>query len=150
MAITTDMLKVIQLSSPGAVPNGLKVTALQGPNTLNSAPTCPVLAIGGFTFWPLSYLDNRNSFGMTMYDLKSQVVNQVEKTGARIRSVRQRDVLGAGRLEGDDACQRLPATDGEEVTVCRDDNTRRRRSRRPVAGRSADRAWARTPGRRIP
>jgi hypothetical protein len=84
MSVTTDMLKVIQMAKPTTpLPDGLKVTALQGPNTLNSAPTSPALAIGSFTMWPLSYIDNRVSFGMAMYDPKGNVVRVEEKRGAR-------------------------------------------------------------------
>jgi hypothetical protein len=84
MACSMDMLTVIQLPGPkGPTPDGLKVTALQGPNVLQSAASCPVLGVGGFTLWPFSYYDNRVSFGMVMYDLRWKVVNQVEKQGAR-------------------------------------------------------------------
>jgi hypothetical protein len=79
-----DMLTVIQLPKPkGPIPDGMKVTCLGGPNTLQPAPSCPVLGVGGFTLWPMSYYDNRVSFGMVMYGLKWNVVNQVEKKGAR-------------------------------------------------------------------
>ena len=84
MACSMDMLTVIQLPKPkGPTPDGMKVTSLQGPNVLQPAPACPVLAVGGFTLWPFSYIDNRVSFGMVMYDLEWRVLNQVEKTGAR-------------------------------------------------------------------
>ena len=81
---TMAMLKAIAMPKPkGAVPNGMKVTALTGPNTTQSAPSCPALAVGSFTLWPMSYYDNRVSFGMVMYDPKWKTVNQVEKKGAR-------------------------------------------------------------------
>ena len=84
MNCTMDMLSVIKVSKPnGQIPDGMKVTALQGPDTLQSANPGPVLAIGGFTLWPMSYIDNRVSFGMVMYDLKWRVVNTLEKKGAR-------------------------------------------------------------------
>jgi hypothetical protein len=84
MACSMDMLAVIHMQKPlGPIPNGMKVTCLQGPNVLQPAPSCPVLAVGGFTLWPFSYIDNRVSFGMVMYDLKWRIVEQVEKPGAR-------------------------------------------------------------------
>ena len=84
MNCSMDMLEVIKLSKPnGPIPDGMKVTALQGPDTLQSANPGPVLGVGGFTLWPMSYIDNRVSFGMVMYDLNWNVVNQVEKPGAR-------------------------------------------------------------------
>ena len=84
MACTMEMLEVITQRAPsGTIPNGMKVTALADPNTTQSAPTCPVLSVGGFTLWPFSYVDNRVSFGMVMYDPMWKVVNTVEKQGAR-------------------------------------------------------------------
>jgi hypothetical protein len=61
----------------------MKVTAISSPDTTQSAPTCPALGVGGFTLWPMSYYDNRVSFGMVMYDPKWNVIAQVEKPGAR-------------------------------------------------------------------
>ena len=84
MACSMDMLSVLKMSAPkGPIPAGMKVTALQGPDTLQSANPGPVLGVGGFTLWPMSYIDNRVSFGMVMYDLNWNVVNTVEKKGAR-------------------------------------------------------------------
>lgn len=84
MPCSMDMLTVIKLPSPkGSIPDGMKVTSLQGPNVLQSAGACPVLTIGSFTLWPFSYIDNRVSFGMVMYDPLWKIVNQVEKQGAR-------------------------------------------------------------------
>ncbi|MGC1376757.1 MAG: hypothetical protein WA821_11050 [Anaerolineales bacterium] len=79
-----DMLKVIEVKTPeGPVPDGLKVASITGPNSLQPLPACPVLAVGSFTLWPMSYIDNRVSFGMVMYDPKGQVAHLVEKPGAR-------------------------------------------------------------------
>ena len=84
MLASMDMLQVIAMGAPkGAIPEGMKVTALAGPNVLQPGPACPALAVGGFTLWPMSYMDNRVSFGMVMYDMKWNVVNVVEKPGAR-------------------------------------------------------------------
>jgi hypothetical protein len=84
MGCSMDMLSVIQMPAPkGPIPDGMKVATLAGPDTLQSAPSCPALAVGGFTLWPMSYIDNRVSFGMVMYDLNWNIVNQVEKPGAR-------------------------------------------------------------------
>ncbi|MEN3335489.1 MAG: hypothetical protein V7641_4854 [Blastocatellia bacterium] len=84
MACSMDMLSVIKMPSPkGPIPEGMKVTSLAGPNTLQPAPSCPALGVGGFTLWPMSYMDNRVSFGMVMYDPMWNIVKQVEKPGAR-------------------------------------------------------------------
>lgn len=84
MACTMNMLTPITMHKPkGPIPNGMKVTALAGPNTLQPAPSCPILAIGGFTLWPMSYIDNRVSFGMVMYNPTWKVVHAMEHAGAR-------------------------------------------------------------------
>lgn len=84
MPVTMDMLQVLNVppQPKGAVPTGLKSIALSSPEA-GLAQTIPVLAIGGFTFWPMSYDDNRMSFGMVMYDPQWNVVNTIEKKGAR-------------------------------------------------------------------
>lgn len=84
MALSMDMLAIIsQKTPPGPVPNGLKVTAITGPDSLQSPPACPILTVGSFELWPLSYYDNRVSFGIVSYDPKGQVVKQTELPGAR-------------------------------------------------------------------
>ena len=84
MNCTMKMLEVMTMKAPkGAIPDGMKAASIGGPNILQPAPAIPVLAIGSFTLWPMSYIDNRVSFGMVMYDPLWKVVNQVEKRGAR-------------------------------------------------------------------
>ena len=83
MAVTMDMLQVLSLPAPKTPPpDGLKVTALSGPNG-GPVQGSPALAIGGFTFWPMSYMDNRMSFGMVMYGPDWNVISTTEMTGAR-------------------------------------------------------------------
>lgn len=83
MAVTIEICKVLNLSVPkGPVPDGLKVVALSGPSG-GTTKSIPVLAIGGFTFWPMSYSDNRMSFGMVMYDPGWKVVSVTEVKAAR-------------------------------------------------------------------
>jgi hypothetical protein len=69
-------------SPPGAVPEGLKIATFDGPDSFTSAPT-PVVRVGSFTLWPMSYDDNRVSFGMVLYDPCGCPVRVVEKPGAR-------------------------------------------------------------------
>jgi hypothetical protein len=84
MGCSMDMLSSITMPAPlGPIPDGLKVASLADPNQLQPAPSCPVLGIGSFTLWPMSYYDNRVSFGMVMYDAEWKPINQVEKPGAR-------------------------------------------------------------------
>lgn len=83
--ITTNMLSVTPMAEPpGPIPDGLKLASFAGPNTFDPYPGGnPVLTIGSFLLWPMSYVDNRVSFGMVMYDPQGQVLNQLEKPGAR-------------------------------------------------------------------
>ena len=84
MDLKTENLFILSMPAPkGPIPSGLKETAIAGPDTLNPAASCPVLAIGSFTLWPMSYIDNRMSFGMVMYDPADKLVKQVEIQGAR-------------------------------------------------------------------
>ena len=85
MACTMNMLAPFKMSSPpGAIPDGMKVTVLAGPNVLTPpAGGCPVLSIGSFILCPFSYIDNRVSFGMVMYDPQSSAITTIEKPGAR-------------------------------------------------------------------
>ena len=84
MQCSPDMFEVITMSQPpgGRIPEGLKV-AFGTDASGYPAKSGPVLAIGGFTFWPMSYYDNRVSFCMVMYDLKWNPIAQVEKPGSR-------------------------------------------------------------------
>jgi hypothetical protein len=76
--ISTDTMQ----SPPGAVPEGLKIASFAGPNSFDSAAT-PVIRVGSFTLWPMSYYDNRVSLGMVVYDPCGCPVRVVEKPGAR-------------------------------------------------------------------
>ena len=71
-------------SSPGPkIPSGLKVTCLQGPNTLNLSTTCPVVQSQGLTWWAQSYIDNRSSMAIVGYASSGAPVAQLVKPGAR-------------------------------------------------------------------
>jgi hypothetical protein len=76
--ISTDTLQ----SPPGPVPDGLKIASFAGPDSVTRTAT-PVIRVGSFTIWPLSYDDNRVSFGMALYDPCCSVIRVVEKPGAR-------------------------------------------------------------------
>lgn len=56
MACTIDLFGVIEMAAPeGRIPDGMNVTAVAGPDTFQSLPCSPALAVGGFTLWPMSY-----------------------------------------------------------------------------------------------
>jgi hypothetical protein len=84
MALTMEMLSIISAPKPpGPIPEGLKITVFSGPETLDRNAPCPALAVGGFTYWPFSYSDNRVSFGVVSYDPKGTPLREVEVKGAR-------------------------------------------------------------------
>jgi hypothetical protein len=85
MACTMNMLAPFKMKSPpGAIPAGLKVTCLATPDVLTPPPGgCPVLSVGSFILCPFSYIDNRVSFGMVMYNPQGSAIKTIEKPGAR-------------------------------------------------------------------
>jgi hypothetical protein len=70
-------------SPPGPVPDGLKVASFQDPDSRTRAEATPVIHVGSFCIWPMSYDDNRMSFGLVVYDPCCHTARVVEKRGAR-------------------------------------------------------------------
>jgi hypothetical protein len=77
------VVKQVPSSSHPAVPSGMKVTCLQGPDVLQSSTTCPVFSWGIYSYWAYSYIDNRNGMGIVAYDDKGNMVYKWDKNGAR-------------------------------------------------------------------
>lgn len=69
-------------SSP-PLPPDTKVTCTPNPNTGAPSPTCPILRMNGFSYWALSYRDNRVAFAIAAYDSNGRVVRLWERPGAR-------------------------------------------------------------------
>ena len=83
MGYPTEMFEVIKMAQPkGKVPDGMKVSFSNDGSGSPASPG-PVLAVGDFTLWPMSYYDNRVSLGMVMYDPYWNVSGIVEKPGTR-------------------------------------------------------------------
>ncbi|HTQ14020.1 MAG TPA: hypothetical protein VMH86_09105 [Rhizomicrobium sp.] len=76
-------VEYVPANSSPPPPAGLKVTCMNGPNTLQSAKTCPVLKYLGDTTWAYSYIDNRVSLAFVTYDSRNNVVLNQNKDGAR-------------------------------------------------------------------
>lgn len=70
-------------TSHPAVPTGMKVTCLKGPDTLDPCSTCPVLQWCGVTYWAYSYIDNRVGMGIVAYDASGNILQQWERKGVR-------------------------------------------------------------------
>ena len=79
----SPVVKTVPSSSHPAVPSGLKVTCLNGPDTLDPCPTCPVLQWCNYTYWAYSYIDNRVAMDLVGYDLDGTLKEQYSKNGAR-------------------------------------------------------------------
>lgn len=63
-------IKTVPADSHPPVPSWLKATCLKGPNTTESAPTCPVVKYKEFTTWAYSFNDNRVSFALVVLTIK--------------------------------------------------------------------------------
>ncbi|KAJ7810607.1 hypothetical protein B0H14DRAFT_2862941 [Mycena olivaceomarginata] len=61
-----------------AAPSGLDYVTFFGDNT-----QYPVLIVGTYTYWPLSYVDNRESLNLVGYDQNKNLISQVELPGTR-------------------------------------------------------------------
>ena len=79
----SPVVEHVPSSSHPAIPSGLKVTCMKGPDILESSSTCPVLKWGEYTYWAYSYIDNRFAMNIVAYDSAGRVVQQWEKPGAR-------------------------------------------------------------------
>jgi hypothetical protein len=77
------VIRVVPTGSHPAVPSELKITVLQGPETLQSAANCQVLTWGDYTYWAASYMDNRVAICILAFDGGNRLVKQVPKAGAR-------------------------------------------------------------------
>lgn len=66
-----------------AIPDGLVYGAAPGPDSLDEAPSCPVLRLGAYTYWPFSFLDNRLAMGIVVYDAAGNQVKRWDRNGAR-------------------------------------------------------------------
>jgi hypothetical protein len=80
-------------SPPGPVPHGLKIVTFSDRDTQARGAPTPVICVGSFCIWPMSYGDNRMSFGLVVYDPCCNTARVVEKRGARYvyKITRERD-----------------------------------------------------------
>lgn len=70
-------------SSHPAIPSGLKTACLKGPDTLDSCTAYPVVKWNGYTYWPYSFIDNRDAMAIVAYDSAGKMVKRLDKNGAR-------------------------------------------------------------------
>ncbi|HNX40402.1 MAG TPA: thrombospondin type 3 repeat-containing protein [Methanothrix sp.] len=63
--------------STPSIPSGLKIACLMYPDTLQSCSAYPVLIWGDYTYWPLSYYDNRYAMDIIAYDSSGTIVKSV-------------------------------------------------------------------------
>lgn len=83
-ALVEPEARVVPIRSAPPIPPSLKLTSLKDPNSLESAEDYPVIVWGDYTYWPLSYRDNRFAMCLVAYDLVNEVVHKWEElAGAR-------------------------------------------------------------------
>lgn len=70
-------------SYPKDIPFGIKMATLADPDKLDPTKQCPVVVYGNHTFWPFSYIDNRNSFCIISFCEDGHMHNSVELIGSR-------------------------------------------------------------------
>jgi hypothetical protein len=70
-------------SFPKDIPFNVKMATLADPDKLDPAQQCPVVVYGNHTFWPFSYIDNRNSLCIISFCEDGQMHNSVELKGSR-------------------------------------------------------------------
>ncbi len=78
-----DVAWISPENPPANVPADLKVTCHVRPDVLDSASQCPVLVWNDYTYWALSYRDNRFAMAIVAYDRDGNLIKRFEKDGAR-------------------------------------------------------------------
>ncbi|MEW9700482.1 Ig-like domain repeat protein [Paenibacillus sp. SI8] len=76
------------VSPPGSIPSGYKLVCMVNANELSSAPACPVLKWGEYTFWGYSDTNNMGDFNIVQYDGKGSIVNQIADGQSHASGVR--------------------------------------------------------------
>ena len=64
-------------------PEGLSLNSLKAPDSTEPSDTCPVIVWGDYTYWPLSFVDNRYALCLVAYDAAQNVVGRWEFDGYR-------------------------------------------------------------------
>jgi len=84
MAWPIETISIDKLQAPpGPVPEGLKILTHTDADNMQRAGETPVIRVGSFVVWPMSYDDNRVAFGLVVYDPCCKTARVVEKRGAR-------------------------------------------------------------------
>lgn len=66
-----------------SVPEGLKLAAISGPNSLDPPNGYPVLQTSAATYWAFSYYDNRVAMAIVAFDNGGAIVGRWDMEGAR-------------------------------------------------------------------
>lgn len=77
------MIQQVPLDTHFTVPPGLKLACISDPDSLDSCVRFPIVSCCQYTYWAYSYIDNRVSMNITLYDPVGNVVKQWEKPGSR-------------------------------------------------------------------
>ncbi|MCM3782535.1 hypothetical protein M3231_06090 [Neobacillus mesonae] len=71
------------VSTLPAIPSDLKAVSLASPDTLEPKAIYPILKSDGYTYWPLSFIDNRVGMAVVAFDLNGNLAKRWDKNGAR-------------------------------------------------------------------
>lgn len=71
------------VSAHPSIPSDLKTVSLASPDTLEPKAIYPILKSDGYTYWPLSYIDNRLGMAIVAYDRDGKMIKRWDKSGAR-------------------------------------------------------------------
>ncbi|KAM5544196.1 hypothetical protein V8D89_001856 [Ganoderma adspersum] len=106
-------------SQPAPAPDGLKYTCLADPEKLDSSDSYPVFLLGKYSYWALSYIDNRYAMEIVAYDSQKNLVGRWSKAGARYvqrieydEESRQVKFVGQGSLSVAFGLEELKVTRG--------------------------------------
>ena len=79
----TPQIRFDPANSHPPIPAGLQLACTPTPDTGAASNTCPVIHYGANTTWIYSFADNRVSFAIVTYDGAGNVVQNIERRGAR-------------------------------------------------------------------
>jgi hypothetical protein len=76
-------VEIPKLPTPSYIPSNNKVTCTKDTSGSPLSIECPVVEYHDIYYWPLSYIDNRESINLVGYNTDGEIVSQKEYKGAR-------------------------------------------------------------------
>ena len=76
------VVRIPEESAPARLPPGTKVSCSAGPDGLTDSD-CPVVRWRGYSYWTLSYLDNRIAATVVAFDSTGRIVKELNYDNVR-------------------------------------------------------------------